>query len=157
VRVTTIDGGFRGRKSTGLRSVRSGLASLTSTLQNSEADSFNGQFAQFDHVYAALQHAISAGTVPESSAVELTTEFLAIGAERDAHRAQLATLDSPAQLMEWHSTGDSIVARANALASSTAAAIGFNLGTRPWQIAVALVGGAIVFGGAAYWLSRRSK
>ena len=157
MRVTTIDGGFRGRKSTGLRSIRSGLGSLTSSLQNSEADAFNARFAQFDQVHAALQQAIANGTLSVAPAVELEAEFVALGAERDAHRAQLATLDSPAQLMEWHSTGDAIVSRANALASSTADAIGFSTGTRPWQIGVAIVGGALLFGGAAYLLSRPKR
>lgn len=156
MRVTTIDGGFRGRRGTSLRSIRGGLGSLTSSLQNSEATQFNARFFRFDQVKNALDVAIQNGSLGAGAAVQLEAAFLGLGAERDVHRAQLATLDSPAQLMEWHSTADSIVARASSLADSTAQTIGFDTGTRSWQIGVALVGGALLFGGAAWWLSRRS-
>lgn len=157
MRVTTIDGGFRGRRSPSLSVIRGGIGSLTSSVQNTEADGFNRRFTTFDSVHSALRTAISSGQLGPTAALELEAEFSVIGGERDVHRARLASLASPAELMEWRSTADSIVARADALAHSTADTIGFSTGVRPWQIGVALVGGAIVFGGAAWWLSRGSR
>lgn len=158
MRVTTIDGGFRGRRtSPPLSVIRGGIGNLSTSVQNTEADGFNRRFTTFDSVHTALRSAIASGQLGPGVAVELESEFAALGAERDVHRARLASLASPAELMEWRSTADSIVARADALAHATADTIGFSTGVRPWQIGVALVGGALVFGGAAWWLSQGSK
>lgn len=154
MRVTTIDGGFRGRPN--LRALQGGrgLGILSTSQQNTEAEGFNARFSKFERARDLLRVAMQQGALPVPTAAMLETQFLAMGVERDAHRARLATLQNDADLLEWRSTADAIVSRANALADRAGALLGDEQSVRPWQIAVTLVGGALLFGGVAYAVSR---
>jgi hypothetical protein len=152
MRVTTIDGGFRGRH---LRALRGGLAALPTSVQNAEAEAFLGRFAKFDRLSPTLDDAMTRGLISPSDAAALQTQFVAIRAARDTHIAQLSTLENEAALMEWRSTGEAIAAHAGELADRAGLVLGDTSGARPWQIAIALIGGGLLFGGFAYWISRQ--
>jgi len=157
VRVTTIDGGFRGRPLRG-RHLRlaggAGLGALSTAQQNSEAEAFIARFTSFDRVRPLIHRAVSAGALPIATSIELEAAFLSLGVERDAHINRLQDVQNEAQLTEWRSTAASIAARATALADHAGVLVGDETGARPWKIAVALVVGGLVFGGAAYAFSR---
>ncbi len=153
MRVTTIDGGFRGRPNH-LRVVRGGVGSLPSAQQNSEADAFNARFSRFDQMDSLLRSSLTSGVLPLSDAMQLQAAFISMVAERNAHLTRLSGVTTDAELAEWHSTADDIVSRAQALADHAGVLLGAAPEIRPWQIGVALVGGAFVFGGVAVWLSR---
>ena len=154
MRVTTIDGGFRGRPDLRVLQGGRGLGSLTTTQQNAEAEAFLARFARFDRMTLLVHRALVSGAVPIPAAAELEGTFLAIGAERTAHLARLSTLESEAQLVEWRSTGDTVAGHAAAAADRAGVLVGDEAGARPWKIVVALVGGALVFGGAAFVFGR---
>jgi len=156
VRVTTIDGGFRGRPNH-LRVVRGGMGALSTTQQNSEAAAFNARFGRFDQMDELLRQSLTTGVLPLSDAMQLQAAFISMVAERNAHLARLSSVENDAGLVEWHSTADDIVTRASALADHAAQLLGAAPEIRPWQIGVALVGGAFLFGGLAVWLSKLGK
>lgn len=157
MRVTTIDGGFRGRPNH-LRVVRSsGVGALATATQNAEATAFNARFGRFDQMDALLRRSLTSGVLPLSDAMQLQAMFVGMIAERNAHLSRLSTVENEAGLAEWHSTADDIAARAQALADRTGTLLGAAPEIRPWQIGVALVGGAVVFGGLAVWLSRMGR
>ncbi len=152
MRVTTIDGGFRGRH---LRLAGgAGLGALTSAQQNEEAERFIALMSSFDRVRPLLHRAVTTGSLPVGAAIELEAAFLGLGAERDAHLNRLTGLQNAAQLQEWRSTAASIGARATALADRAGIAIGDESGARPWKIGVVLIGGAFLFGGVAFAVAR---
>jgi hypothetical protein len=146
MRVTTIDGGFRGQ--------RTGLGTLPTATQSSESEVFLGSFDKFNRMTELLHQAVTHGSLPLGAAVELEATFVGLGAERNAHVARIATLANDADLAEWRSTGATITARANAAADRAGLLLGDTAGARPWQIAVALIGGAALFGGLAYVFAR---
>lgn len=160
MRVTTIDGGFRGRPNGArghLRSLRGGLGAIATATQNTEASAFNTRFARFDQMDDLLRHSLTSGVLPLSDAMQLQAMFISMVAERNTHLARLSSLNNDADLVEWHSTADDIVTRAVALANHAGTLLGAEPEVRGWQIGVALVVGAGIFGAAAVWLSRLGK
>lgn len=138
-----MDGGFRGR----------GLGALTTTQMLSASEHFATAIAP---IYQARAQFLAASAHQGLTAADVHTiseAFNAFDQRVQQHFHALDQVQSEAQLAEWTSTGDSIVAEARPVAARVAPYIVEEAALRPWKIglAVAGVGAAIGF----IWLVSR--
>lgn len=133
MKVTTIDGGFRGRK---------GMGSLTTTQVLDEVESFQGRLVLFREAVVRVRRQITAGELPVVEARQIEAVARELEDLIDAHIASSAELRTSADLLDWRTRAGRLVDRASAFVATTMTAVRAESTTRPWKIALGLTLGA---------------
>lgn len=140
MKVTTIDGGFRGRK---------GVGNLSTEQVLSEVESFEARLGTFREAATQAKRQIAAGVLPQATARALDATITALEDRANAHVEASSNLQSASELLAWRAEAGRIVALAQAFVAQARGFVRVETSTRPWKIALALVvGTAVIFGAA---------
>lgn len=146
MRVSTIDGGFRGLR---------GLGNLTTAKLNDAADPLRRaiQAAQDSVVRASQSAARGELDAGEISVLRGELDDLADMANR--HVANLYTnVRTEAQLAEWGSRAGALAALLIRFRTDVDRRVSGSGALAPWKIGVAVAGGLLLAGGLAYAMTR---
>lgn len=149
MRVTTINGGFRGR----------GFGALTSAQTNEAVEQLDQALAEFFSAIARLQQAASLRAIPEADASRLIAAMDLLN-ERYTRAVtdELTAVQNSAQLAEWRSRIEiELVRPALAWVDDVLITTGDEAAARPWKIGVAIIGGLLAVGAGVWVVSRLRK
>lgn len=135
MKVTTIDGGFRGRK---------GVGSLTTAQVLDEVEAFEVRLAPFRQAVSMARQRIAAGGLPVAEAREIEAAASTLEGLIDQHIAASSQVASSSDLLAWRNAATLLVSRAQAFVTRAGTAVQAEAGTRPWKIALGLVIGSSV-------------
>lgn len=156
MKVTTIDGGFRGRRGVagGAAAQTTSSSGITSEQQISELESFNHRLGDYMAVREMLVDKISRAQIRGDDAELLRRAMDSLDDRIDAHAAALSQVQNAEGLMAWRGAAGVLVTAAQNFATRVRSAIGEEGALRPWKIVLALVLGGAVLGTAAWWLAQ---
>lgn len=156
MKVTTIDGGFRGRRGVagGAASSTVGASGITTEQQLSELESLNHRLGDYMAVREMLTDKISRAQIQGDDAELLRRAMDSLDQRIDAHATALAQVRSSTELMAWRGVAGQIVDAAQDFARRARSVVGEEGALRPWKIALALGIGGVLFGTAAWWLAQ---
>ena len=144
MKVTTIDGGFRGLGS---------LRALSTDQQINEAQPLS---RAADQANAALERATLAatrGALTSSELSALRNEHTQLLSRVEAHLVAMNGVVGEANLAEWRSTARVIASDLAAFRTRALRAAGETT-LEPWKMGLAVVGGLALVGGIAWVVSR---
>jgi len=145
VKVTTIDGGFRGRK---------GVGNLTTDQLLSEVESFEARLGSFRQSAQIAKQRIAAGALSQADARSLDEAITALEERIDTHIARSGELQNASALLAWRAEAGRIVTLAQAFVQQSRALVQSESMSRPWKVAIALTIGTAVIGAAAWALGQ---
>lgn len=149
MKVTTIDGGFRGRK--GLAA-----ASVGTQQQLAAVDDFQSRLTEFDRTSREIVTRLRDASLPQAEAVELDRALTEMRSTIDAHVAASSNISSSEELMAWRTEAGRLVSLANRFVQHARQSVLAETATRPWKVVLALALGTAVLGAAAWSLARLS-
>lgn len=165
MKVTTIDGGFRGRRARGLSAVPATSPALRvevpravvrgSDLAARLSESFSADLADYDAARQELQVAVGRGALPGDAARDALAAMDALDDRRAELLASLARADRPEWLGNWQTDATAFVARANKFVEETRALLRGEASSRPWKVLGLTLACTALLGAGAWWLANR--
>lgn len=160
MKVTTIDGGFRGRRVRGLSAVPATSPALRVPPPRTEeavrlSESFSADLADYDTARQELQVAVGRGALPGDAARDALAAMDALDDRRAELLASLARADRPEWLGSWQTDAIAFVARANKFVEETRALLRGEASSRPWKVLGLTLACTALLGAGAWWLANR--
>lgn len=150
MKVTTIDGGFRGLRGTRTR----GLSALSTTHQLAQGEWFNRHLERFARTRSRFRAAVAAGSIPQSDVLAIETGLRATDDLISTHLDRLAQIKNEAGIAPWRAAAATIISGANAIALRAELIVGDERASQPWKIGLTLAGGIASVGLLAWWFTR---
>ena len=144
MKVTTIDGGFRGLGS---------LRSLSSEQQINEAQPLSRAADRANEALDRATIAATRGALDASELFALRSVHTGLLSRVEAHLAAMNGVTGEANLAEWRSTARVIASDLEAFRTRALRAAGETT-LEPWKIGLAIAGGLALMGGLAWVVSR---
>jgi hypothetical protein len=145
MKVTTIDGGFRGRK---------GVGNLSTEQQLTEIDNFEARLSRFRSTRDLVAQRLRAAALPAADSQVIDATMTALEERIDAHIASSSQLRTSADLLAWRAEAGRIVALADAFVQQSRALLQGETAVRPWKVVLALVIGGSIVSAVAWGLAR---
>jgi len=146
MRVTTINGGFRGR----------GMGALTSSQKSEAVEQLGQTLEDFFQTGDRFQGAVGTRSIPEHDALQLLAMLDTLNERYTrAITEELDRVENDAQLAEWRSRVElELVRPALSWVDTALLTMGDEAAARPWKVGFAIVGGLLVAGGLAWGFTR---
>lgn len=146
MRVTTINGGFRGR----------GMGALTTSQKSDAVEQLGQTLNDFFETGDRFQSAVSSRSIPASDAMQLLAMLDTLNERYTrAITDELDRVENDAQLAEWRSRVElELVRPAMSWIDTAMLTMGDEAAARPWKVGFAVIGGLLVAGGLAWGFSR---
>jgi flagellar basal body rod protein FlgG len=143
VKVSTIDGGFRGLK-----------GSIGSQQQLAAVEDFQNRLIDFDRTSNLIIDRLREASLPEAEAVEIERARQELRSAIDQHTLASSNVNTSEALMAWRTEAGRLVGLANQFVRATSQSLRAETSTRPWKVVIALVLGTAIVSAAAWGLAK---
>lgn len=153
MKVTTIDGGFRGlANATAKAAASAGSVSLT---QVEALERFNARIAAYESARIRFQAARAAGKLSASDVQSLAATFSTLDDEIERHRVMISSATDASAVQSAYLAAEDTLQRVSAAERRAALTLSSVEGVRGWQVALACAGGIAVVALILYWPRKR--